>query len=771
MLAKRWRSFSAVLAALTALAALTGLAALALPLAAQQQGEARPRVIVLAFDGADHGLTKRFMEEGALPNLAALAQRGSLLPLEPTNPAESSVSWASFGRGLNPGATNMLGFVCRKSGTYSPELRLMKLGEAATSEHYDAMPAPPLRVPLAVGGVVLGLLIGVLLRRRMLALVLAIASGAAGWVLAPPAHVSERVPTLLPLCEGEPLWQRLDEHGVRVKGLLVPIAAPFDELAHGQMSGGLGVPDALGRPIGTYFIFSTDPKDVPTGTSRKTDSAALVLKLVERDGAYRAELPGPKDLARRDAVTARLDELKRELASSDLAAARKEALLAEQKQLAKERDAGFEATLEVTVRRAGERRVEVRIGDRAATVAEGEWSDWLPLHFGLPWPLDSAALARVRVMDAGEHIRVFCAPMGYDPREIPPHLRMEYPPGFCADAANAAGLFDTTGWACLTNPLKDDEVDEAVFLEHIEKLTEERSRTVYEELAQDDWDFFFAMFGETDRVQHLMFRLFDPQHPRYDAELAERYGSAIEDAYRAMDRIVGEVMQKHVDDRTVLMVLSDHGFTSFRRQLALNTWLMQEGYLVPNGELRDPAQLWDSLSASQRDLLRFMDRSKSRAYALGIGKIYVNLAGREPQGIVPAAEYDALCAEITQKLLALRDPATGEAAVRRVWRHDELYHGPWADSDADLFLGFAANYRVSWSTTLGGFSRQAFEDNDSKWSGDHACNDPEVVPGVLFTNRPLAEGLHPRIIDMAPTILSLLGVEPEGMDGKLLPFR
>ena len=134
-------------------------------------------------------------------------------------------------------------------------------------------------------------------------------------------------------------------------------------------------------------------------------------------------------------------------------------------------------------------------------------------------------------------------------------------------------------------------------------------------------------------------------------------------------------------------------------------------------------------------------------------------------------EYEALCVEMTEKLLALRDPKTGAQVVSKVWRHNELYSGPYAETDADLYLGFAEYYRVSWSTTLGGFSAEVIEDNDIKWSGDHASNDPDVVPGVLFTNRPIGEGQRPSIIDLAPTILQLYGAPTDDLDGKALKFR
>ena len=750
------------------------------PAVTAQEGGERPKVIVLGFDGVDHALASRFMSEGHLPNLSALAKDGTFSRLETTNPAESAVSWSTFGRGLNPGKTNMFGFVCRGHGSYFPEVRFMKVGDRPYSDFYEAPSSIPWTVAMygALGGFLVGLLLALVRGAGGTSgVVLGLVSGGAAGVLAvfvvgggdaPP----ERVPTLERVIEGEALWDRLDDNGVRVKGFLVPMAAPFDEFeSGGQMTGGLGVPDVAGRSTGSYSIFSTSRQDVPVGTERGTSSGGEVVLLKEKDGVFHAELAGPSDKQRRTEVEDRLKHITRTLRRNKGDAA---ALKEEQSRLKEEKAAGFDSKLDVRVRRVdGDQRVEVTVGDQTVTVDDGAWSGWIPLRFDLRFPLGATGLLRFRVLSIKDDIRLFFSPIGYDPRHVPQHMCMESPHGFGKQLAEqSGGLFDTTGWACITNPLKDMELGEQPFLEQMEQLTKDRSAILYHALGQDDYDFYFSMFGETDRVQHLMFRLFDEKNPMYDAELAEQYGSAIVDCYKRMDDVIGEVMAKHVDDNTTLLIVSDHGFTSFHRQMAINSWLIEEGYLVPKRGGRDPKAVMQKIPAGQQqDYLLYMDQTKSRAFALGLGKIYINKEGREANGIVGDDEYEALCAEITEKLLALRDPKNGKQVVRRVWRHHELYTGEYAETDADLYLGFAENYRVSWSTTTGGFSAEVIEDNDSKWSGDHASNDPEVVPGVLFSNRKIADGQRPSIIDMAPTILALYGAPTEGLDGKIVTFQ
>ena len=571
----------------------------------------------------------------------------------------------------------------------------------------------------------------------------------------------QRVPTLQQMVEGKPLWTRLDESKVRTKGFLLPMSAPIAPLEHGKILGGLGVPD-IGGSTGTYYIYSTADDDFSGGKDvRDTRSAGYVHRLVDNGGKYTATLSGPTDKERQRIVEA-------EIAALEAVENADEATLSQLAALKEENEAGFDTSLEMQVSRSGD-QITVEVDGQTATVAVGAWSDLIPVRFQVThFPVQ--ALVRFRVLDAGDDIRLFFTPLGYDPRALPEHMQIEYPAGFAKEIADGAGMFDTTGWACITNPLKDLEVGEDVFLEHMSKLTEERSRAVYHELGKDDWDFFFAMFGETDRVQHLMYRLIDEESPMYDADLAAKYGSAVLDAYKDMDEIVGKVMNDHVDDNTQLFVISDHGFTSFRRQFSINAWLMKEGYLVPRVGSGDPKRLAKTLPASRSDFLMYMDPGRSRAFAIGLGKIYINKAGREQRGIVQEGDYDALCQEITDKLLAYRDPENGAQVIDKVWRHDEVYSGEYADDDADLYIGFAEFYRVSWSTTTGGFSAEILEDNDSKWSGGHASNNPDVVPGILFSSAQLGDGQRPAIIDMAPTILSLFGAPAEGMDGVVLDF-
>ncbi len=268
------------------------------------------------------------------------------------------------------------------------------------------------------------------------------------------------------------------------------------------------------------------------------------------------------------------------------------------------------------------------------------------------------------------------------------------------------------------------------------------------EIDRPDWQLLISVFTQTDRVAHMFYRLLDPRHPRYDAALAARYGDAVLRVYQRMDEIVGEVMGR-LGPETVLLVISDHGFHSYRMGLNVNTWLRERGYLVQG--LVPPGR-------AQADFFPGVDWSRTRAYALGTGQIYVNLRGREGRGIVaPGAEYDTLLDVIARALEAEIDPASGARFVARVYKGKDIFTGASERRMPDLQIAFREGYRTSWSTPLGGIPDTLFEPNLRKWSGDHAASDVADTPGVILATRRLVPG-EPAIVDLAPTALDYFGV-------------
>jgi predicted AlkP superfamily phosphohydrolase/phosphomutase len=337
-----------------------------------------------------------------------------------------------------------------------------------------------------------------------------------------------------------------------------------------------------------------------------------------------------------------------------------------------------------------------------------------------------------------------------DPRQ--PAFPFTHPDGYGAELAETVGDYHTLGMPEDTNALGDGVLSPDAFLEQCEACTSERERMLWHELDRFDRGLLAFVFDTTDRIQHAFWGTRDPEHPAYDADFAQRYGSVIEDAYRRMDAVLGRVLDT-TDGRTALLVVSDHGFTTFRRAVHVNSWLIENGYMALTNSDRDAT------------LFRNVDWGRTRAYAVGFSSVFLNLAGREGKGIVPAAEAAALRAEVAGRLGGMTDPDTGEAVMARAYTRDELYSGPCLEDAPDVVLGFRPGYRTSWQTAAGGMPAALAEDNCESWCGDHLV-DPASVPGILFLDRPTACE-SPTIGQVAPTVLQLLGVPaPPGMEAE-----
>jgi predicted AlkP superfamily phosphohydrolase/phosphomutase len=224
----------------------------------------------------------------------------------------------------------------------------------------------------------------------------------------------------------------------------------------------------------------------------------------------------------------------------------------------------------------------------------------------------------------------------------------------------------------------------------------------------------------------MMCRSTDPQHPAYDEATDARYRGVLENVYGILDDVVGHTME-HMPPGSLLVVMSDHGFASWRRVFHLNTWLKQNGYLTVAARR----------SRAKGGFFPGVDWSRSRAYGLGLNALYINLRGRERTGIVEPGQRQQLMEEIAQKLLSTVDPVTQKPAITKVYRREQIYpDGRFPDIAPDLVVGYTKGTRGSNESALGEIPDTVFSDNDEAWSGDH-CMDHETVPGILLANRPL----------------------------------
>ncbi len=717
------------LALALALAALLGLAA-ALPAAAQAAEGETPKLVVLGFDGADAGMAAQWMDAGELPNLARLRDEGTFAPLRTTVPSQTPVSWSTFSTGLDPGRHSIFDFLLRDTETYRPDF----------AAFYET------RIPFLWGernGLVVGLAAGAavlmlaflalkLFKVRtslaaVVALVLAaVAGGGLGYAATGLLPVER--PLAINRQQGATFWEMLGEAGRRVRVIRVPVTFPPEPFSHGELLSGLGVPDISFR-IGKPFYFTSELFFQPRAGG---DFALEVVELIDNQGEIATRIKGPPN------------------------------------KLFPEGEPYIEIPMTLTV--AEDRsKLGIDVSGRHLELAPGEWSDWVELVFPFNALVKLNGIGRFRLLSIEPDVRLYLSPIQFDPEKLPPILDITTPAGFVGDLTDRHGRFKTQGWAIDTWSISEGTIDEAVFLEDVEKTVADSEAMLFASLEEGgDWDVLVHYFEFTDRVQHVMFRHIDPEHPLYTEAEAAQWGGSILDSYQRMDAIVGRTMET-LPEGAMLMVVSDHGFAPWRWAVNYNHWLAQEGYLALEGEGPERANLEDLFD--QGEFFVNVDWSRTRAYAMGLGNIYVNLAGREGQGIVqPGEEYRALVTEIKQRLEAFVHEETGEHPVAHVFTRDEAYGTYDPQLIPDLFLSNSRGYRVGWQDSLGIVAKAFIEPNADVWSGDHCSVYPPLVKGIFFANRPL-DAADPYMADVPATVLDLYGVEPPvELDGEsLLP--
>jgi hypothetical protein len=404
----------------------------------------------------------------------------------------------------------------------------------------------------------------------------------------------------------------------------------------------------------------------------------------------------------------------------------------------------------------------VDLAGKSIELQVGHWSRWVDLDFRINFLVRVHGMAQLLLMNAGSELQLYISPVNWKP-DAPP-VPISYPSGFAGDLFERLGYYRTLGWAEATWPLNELRMDEQTFMDDLYRAFDDRAQVILDRLNGRQWDLLVGVIESTDRVQHMMWRLIDPKHPMYDAALAAKFGRSIESVYRRADTFIGEVMDR-VDPGTPILVVSDHGFHSWRKAVNLNTWLVQNGYMTLQGQKPAEKKLDDLFGGGT--FWENVDWSRTRAYAMGIGQIYFNLRGRESRGIVsPGAEARQLADELSAKLLTMTDPEDNAPIIRSVYKRDDIYSGEYLNNASELQIGMHDGYRVSWQTTLGGSPEGLVYPNMKKWSADHGGYDQATTAGVLIANRPLSTST-PSIMDIAPTVLKYFGVQvPADIDGK-----
>lgn len=514
-------------------------------------------------------------------------------------------------------------------------------------------------------------------------------------------------PEIRLLRKSQPFWKILGDHGIFSTVIRVPVTFPPEKFGGLSLSA-MCVPDIIGSQ-GTFTYFSTRDAD--------SEHTGGVRVPVERDGdVLRSYFIGPGDPT-----------------------AAEPALL----------------KLPFTVKPNGGKKGGVRLemNGKKYDLKPGEYSDWIPLEFKASLGLKVRGAARLMVRETDPEFELYATPINIDPDR--PALPISHPFTYAVYLSKLYGRYATLGLAEDTWALNEGVIDEGAFLDQTWKIHDEREKMFFDALEKTRKGLVVCVFDASDRIQHMFWRYVADDHPANDGKDTTEYAGALEDMYVRMDDLLGRTTEQLGEDE-VLFVISDHGFDAFKRGFNVNGWFRENGYLhLKNDE------------STGADWFADVDWSRTRAFGLGLGGIFLNVAGREARGIVASADVPALKAELKEKLTGLKDPAGGEIAISEVYDLAETYSGPYLPNAPDLVIGYTPGYRVSWESVTGKVIEGAFHDNTKRWSGDH-CIAAKYVPGIFFCNRRV-NGDDPSLVDMAPTILELFGVEAPGyVEGKTL---
>lgn len=503
-----------------------------------------------------------------------------------------------------------------------------------------------------------------------------------------------------------PFWKLVSEKGIFSSVLRVPFTFPPEKF-YGLMLSGLGAPDLRGTQ-GSFSFFSSAPGAV------SAVSEGLAEKLEKTgENMYSGSLTGPGHPFKHGnpplkiPFTVRTDP------------AKKTAL--------------------------------VTIGKEKITLEQGKISSWIRVSFkaGL---ISVSGIVQL-TMEELEPLQLYFSPINIDPES--PVMPVSHPRIFSVYLSKQLGAFATLGMAEDTTALNEGVLSEEGLLDQIYYYQEERERIFFDTMSKYKKGLLVQVFEATDRIQHMFWQYLEDG----TAAKNKRIKNAIPDVYKAMDNFLGRLMPKLGPD-DLLMIVSDHGFNSAKREFHLNSWLHSEGYLVLN-EGKTTSGKWYA----------DVDWSKSRAYGQGLNGLFLNMQGREKHGVVKAGkEAEQLKEEIKEKLLKVIDPKTAQPVMKGVYKREELYKGPYVQNAPDVVIGYNIGHKVSWESAVNFIGGPVFSDNMKPWTGDH-CFTSLQVPGIFFSNHKISKE-KPTLADISPTVLDAFGITPPAfIDGQILGVK
>lgn len=510
------------------------------------------------------------------------------------------------------------------------------------------------------------------------------------------------------LRKSKSFWKILGEYGIFSTILRVPITFP-PERFNGVMLSGMCVPDLRGT-MGSFTYFTEDGERGGRGGDTTGEENALEEKIggfvvgLERTGdTLRGSLEGPENPVAEGILSLPLE-------------------------------------IRIDHERGG---ADIGISSKRFFIKEREYSRWINLSFRAAPGVTLRGIATFYITSLDEPFGLYVSPIHIDPEK--PALPISHPGYYAVYLAKRQGPYGTLGLAEDTWAVNEHVLDGKAFIDQAYLFHRERERMFLDALRRMRKGLTVCVFDLSDRMQHMFFKHLVERDD--DSDEVITYREALYEMYREMDRLVGKTCSFSGPD-TALIVMSDHGFKSFKKGVDINAWLAENGYLTWKEEPTGGEYLVD------------VDWSKTRAFALGLGGIYINRQGRERDGVVSPADVEILKDEIRGKLLSLTDGRDGNPVVSRIFNPEKEFTGPYRSEGQDLIVGLLGGYRISWNCARGKKGDEVIMDNTRSWSGDH-CIDPALVPGVLFSNL-RCSGKNPNIVDIAPSILRLFGIDPPG---------
>ncbi len=510
------------------------------------------------------------------------------------------------------------------------------------------------------------------------------------------------------MMKGRAFWQILEEHDIPATIFKMPSNFPPVETKQRTLSG-MGTPDITGS-LGEFNYYTTQTTEMMEDIGGGTIHEVYVI-----GNRVDAKLPGPENAFKKDRPESSID---------------------------------FKVFIDPVHPVA-----KIIIQDEEFILKEREWSGWKRVRFPMIPTKNVPGICMFYLKQVRPEFKLYISPINIDPGD--PAMPISTPGNYAQELEKKFGPYYTKGLPADFKAMSHGVLDEEEYLAQDDTILKERIQMFEYELNRFDSGLLFYYVSSTDQRQHMFWRFIDKESPMHDPKLTLKYGNAIENIYKEADKMLA-MAQNKADKDTIIMVMSDHGFTPFRRTFNVNTWLKDNGYI----------RLINNWRQGEEEAFMNTDWSKTKAYSYGLNSLFINQRGREGEGIVnPGPEKKALVREIARKLEQVTDPKTGERVVTKAYVTQDCYQDSQREQGPDIVVGYNRGYRTAWSAPLGRITKEVFDDNMDPWSGDH-CMDPAVCPGILLTTEKI-KGDSPALYDLTATVLAIYGIEkPKEMKGK-----